>query len=57
MIDLLHKIQHLVKLFTRCLDSCDEPNEARIAAVDFLDPLTVILSDSIIYLHEYSSGL
>jgi hypothetical protein len=53
--DLLNKVRRLVEVFTRCLESCDEPNEARIAAVDFLDPLTIILTDSIIYLHEYSS--
>jgi hypothetical protein len=46
----------LVELFTRCLNACDEPNEARIAVVDFLDPLATILTDSIVHLHKHSSG-
>lgn len=55
--ELLHKIRRLVELFSRCLESCDEPNEARIAIVDFLDPITIILTDAVLYLHAYSSGL
>ncbi|CZR55427.1 uncharacterized protein PAC_05315 [Phialocephala subalpina] len=53
--DLLNKLRRLIELFTRCLDSCEEANESRIAAVDFLDPLIIILTDSIVYLHDSSS--
>jgi hypothetical protein len=42
--------------FNRCLGACDDNNEALLAVVDFLDPVATILSDSIRYLHECSSG-
>lgn len=50
-------MRRVVELFNRCLDECDEPNEARIAIVDFLDPLVQIASDCVSYFHEYTSGL
>jgi hypothetical protein len=53
----MNKLCRVITLFNRCLDLCDEPNEARIAMVGFLDPLTMILTDSITYLHKYSSGM
>jgi hypothetical protein len=48
-----------VELFTRCLDVCDKQNEgeARIAAIDFLDPLLYALTDSIDYLNGSSAGM
>jgi len=51
--DLLHSIRRLVELFSRCLEVCDKQNEAeaRIAAIDFLDPLLYALTDSIDYLN------
>ena len=57
--DLLHSIRRLAELFTRCLDGCDKQNEeeARIAAIDFLDPLLHALADSIDYLHGSSAGM
>ncbi|PMD63260.1 uncharacterized protein K444DRAFT_626991 [Hyaloscypha bicolor E] len=56
--DLLHSIRRLVELFTRCLDVCDKQSEAeaRIAAIDFLDPLLYALTDSIDYLHGPSES-
>lgn len=54
--DLLDRIRKVVVLFNRCLEACDEPNEARIAVVDFMDPVIMILSDCISYFHEHSSG-
>ncbi|PMD12013.1 hypothetical protein NA56DRAFT_57621 [Hyaloscypha hepaticicola] len=48
-------MRRVVELFNRCLDECDEPNEARIAIVDFLDPLVQIASDCVSYFHEYTS--
>ena len=54
--DLISRIRRAVELFNRCLEACDEDNEARIAIVDFLDPLIMILSDCVSYFHEYSSG-
>jgi hypothetical protein len=55
--DFLHKIRRQVDFFTRSLEVCEESNEARIAAVDFMAPFIDILVDSVIYLHEYSFGL
>jgi hypothetical protein len=55
--DLFNKLRRVIELFNRCLEGCDEPNEARIAIVDFLDPLVQIASDCISYFHEYTSGL
>lgn len=54
--DLLNKIRTVVFLFNQCLLSCDQVNEALLNIVDFLDPLTTILVDSITYLHKYASG-
>ena len=55
--DLLSKIRRVSELFNRCLDNCDERNEAGIAVVDFLDPITIILTDLITYFHECASCL
>jgi hypothetical protein len=55
--DLFNRMRRVVELFNRCLEECDEPNEARIAIVDFLDPLVQIASDCVSYFHEYTSGL
>ena len=38
-------------LFNQCLAACDQVNEMLLIIVDFLDPLTAILVDSITY-HE-----
>ena len=55
----MHSVRRLVELFTRCLDVCDKQNEgeARIAAIDFLDPLLYALTDSIDYLNGSSAGM
>lgn len=53
--DLLLRIRRVIELFNRCIAVCDEENESRIAMVDFLDPMTVILTDSITYLRDCSS--
>ena len=52
----LVKVKRITDLFNRCIKSCDEVNESRIAVVDFLDPLTTILTESTIYLRDFSSG-
>ncbi|KAG0647439.1 hypothetical protein D0Z07_6667 [Hyphodiscus hymeniophilus] len=52
--ELLLRIQRVVGLFNRCIAVCEEENESRIAMVDFLDPITVILADSIAYLRDCS---
>jgi hypothetical protein len=52
--DLLHKIRRLLDFFTRSLEVCEDANEARIAAVEFLAPLVDLLADLVIYLHTYS---
>jgi hypothetical protein len=54
--DLLLRMRRIIELFNRCVDACDEDNETRIAMVDFLDPLTIILTDSITYLRDCTSG-
>jgi hypothetical protein len=54
--DLFNTIRTIMARFNRCLSSCDDNNEALLAVVDFLDPIVTILSDSIRYLHECSSG-
>ncbi len=53
----LNKIRRVAELFNRCLEACEEANEKRIAIVDFLDPVTVLLSDYIDFLHECEEGL
>jgi hypothetical protein len=53
---LLNKIRTVVVLFNQCIASCDQVNEVLLNIVDFLDPLTVVLIDSITYLHKYASG-
>lgn len=45
-----------VELFNRCLEACEEANESRIAVVDFLDPVMVILSDTIEFLYACAEG-
>jgi hypothetical protein len=54
--DLFNTMRSIMARFNRCLTTCDENNEALLAVVDFLDPIATILSDSIRYLHECSSG-
>jgi hypothetical protein len=54
--DLLLRMRRIIELFNRCVDACDEDNETRIAMVDFLDPITIILTDSITYLRDCTSG-
>lgn len=44
-------------LFNRCLETCDEKNEARIAVIDFLDPIIMVLVDCVDYFHEHLSGM
>ncbi|KAH6690763.1 P-loop containing nucleoside triphosphate hydrolase protein [Leptodontidium sp. MPI-SDFR-AT-0119] len=46
-----------VELFNRSLDACDEPNESRIALVDFLDCMVTILLDMNKYLHDFLSDV
>lgn len=53
--DLLNRMRRSVELFIRCLELCSVDNEARIAAVDFLDPIMIIFTDSITYLHDCST--
>lgn len=55
--DIFHKMRRVTELFNRCLEECDQPNEARFAIVDFLDPLVQIVSDCISHYHEHTSGL
>jgi hypothetical protein len=55
--DLFYRTRRVIELFNKCLEKCEESNEARIAIVDFLDPLVMITSDCVSYFHEYSSGL
>jgi hypothetical protein len=54
--DLFNTMRSIMARFNRCLAACDDNNEALLAVVDFLDPIATILSDSIRYLHECSSG-
>jgi hypothetical protein len=53
---MLNKIRRSVELFNRCLDLCEEANESRIAVVDFLDPIMVILSDSATFFSACTSS-
>jgi hypothetical protein len=55
--DLFNKMRRVTEVFNRCLEGCDEPNEARIAIVDFLDPLMQIGSDCVSDFNECNSGL
>jgi hypothetical protein len=52
----LNRVRQVIDLFNRCVDVCEEPNEVRIAIVDFLDLIVLICLDSISYLYEFSSG-
>jgi len=54
--EMLNKVKSVVILFNQCLATCEQPNEALLDIVDFFDPITIILVDSISYLHECSSG-
>jgi hypothetical protein len=49
--NFLLKLRRSTELFNRCLEVCEEDNEKRIAIVDFLDPVTVLLSDSINFIY------
>lgn len=55
--DLMIKIRRTTEKFNRSLDVCDQSNEAVIAIVEFLDPIIIILTDSIAYYHEYPPGM
>lgn len=54
--DLLDKLRKVTALFIRCVEGCDEDNEARIAVIDFLDPIVTILTDCVVYFHRNVSG-
>jgi len=54
--DVLNRIRNVLTLFNRIIESLDDKDETLIVLVDFLEPITVILADSISYLHDCSSG-
>jgi hypothetical protein len=49
-------VRRVVELFNRCLETCEEMNEARIAVIDFFDPIILLAMDSITFLHETVTG-
>ncbi|KAG4441573.1 hypothetical protein IFR05_002958 [Cadophora sp. M221] len=53
--DLMDRLRKVTVLFNRCLETCDEKNEARIAVIDYLDPIVMVLVDCIDYFHEHLS--
>jgi len=54
--DWLFKVRRVVELFNRCLEICEEMNEARLAVIDFFDPLITLAVDSVTFLHETLTG-
>jgi hypothetical protein len=54
-VDLFLKLRRSIDVFNRSILLCGEDNETRIAVVDFLDPVTNILTDSIAYLLDIQS--
>lgn len=48
----LFMVRRVVELFNRCIETCEEMNEARIAIVDFFDPLMLLAMDSIGFLQD-----
>lgn len=50
------RLRRLVELFNENIEVCEQKDEARIATIDFLDPLLSILTDLIEYLHDSASG-
>jgi len=52
LTDTLDRLRRKVELFTGVLEACQNINEARIATVDFLDPLLMILIDLVDYLTD-----
>jgi hypothetical protein len=49
-------VRRVVELFNKCIEMCEEMNEARLAIVDFFDPIAVLAVDSATFLHESLTG-
>ncbi|KAH7416710.1 hypothetical protein BKA64DRAFT_701492 [Cadophora sp. MPI-SDFR-AT-0126] len=55
IVNVFVRIRRAVELFNGNIEACDKIDEARIATIDFLDPMLNIISDMVDYLHESAS--
>jgi hypothetical protein len=54
--DALGKIRSVVSLFLKIIEQLEDTSEALITLVEFIDPITIILTDSLEYLRTHSTG-